>query len=263
MRPSERPTVSISDNPAAREQYQIETRPDGSGLVRLSAPYRSDGPKVYDCPCCAKRGFPKNIERDYIFRDPDGREVFKKRRFKLDPEFHNGRTKTFRYMYIPDPLHRPYCYTFAKPPGADQWLYRYGSWERGEPVFWTEGEKDADNVAALGVAATSHHQAAGNATAEQAMSVARSGVSEIVLIGDRDAPGYFDLLRRATLLRDAGVRSPVYIGVPPEPYKDVSDLLEAGGSLDDLTELGEPEWEAAAEYAATRSVGGYDYCGEA
>lgn len=115
----------------------------------------------------------KHKEAEYPYRDPRGRVVFTKIRFRHDPCY-CGRGKDFAYKWRPRYLKPGANDIWQKPPDADCYLYRLDeAWPfiaRGLPerIFWCEGEKDADTLRrGSHVVATSHHQGAGNATLAQ------------------------------------------------------------------------------------------------
>lgn len=102
----------------------------------------------------------------------------------------------------------------------------------GEPVWWCEGEKDADAIRGVGGVATSHWQGAGAATRDQAKWFLRgNGESLIRLVVDVDKSGCgaHCALARKRLLLSAGVaRSRIRIVAPPLPHKDAAAAIEAG-----------------------------------
>ncbi|MBL8989423.1 MAG: AAA family ATPase [Gemmatimonadetes bacterium] len=106
--------------------------------------------------------------------------------------------------------------------------------EAGEPVVIVEGEKDADNVAALGMAATCNVGGAGKWLPRYADWF--RGATVFVL-ADNDAPG----IEHAGTVADSlvGVAADVrQILLPGLPLKgDVSDWLEAGGDKEELARL--------------------------
>lgn len=102
---------------------------------------------------------------------------------------------------------------------------------RGDTVFVCEGEKDVESLRRLGLVATCNPGGAGKWRDEFA-EVLR-GTSAVV-IADRDEPGYRHAQAVAKSLRVAGV--PVEVKEPTEG-KDITDHLEAGCSLDELTDL--------------------------
>lgn len=106
----------------------------------------------------------------------------------------------------------------------------------GLPLFLTEGEKDVDNLRAVGLRATTH---AGGAKAwrpdeyREALRGAR-----VCILPDDDEPGREHGRAVATSLR--GVAAEVRVLNLGRPgVKDVSDWLAAGGTADELLRLAE------------------------
>jgi len=103
------------------------------------------------------------------------------------------------------------------------------------PVFVTEGEKDADSIVRVGQVATCSPGGAGKWRPEYAEHFA--GISEVVIVADRDAPGYRHAREVARSL--APVVGTVRLCEPAQG-KDVTDHLVAGLPLDELIVLTEP-----------------------
>ncbi len=206
----------------------------------------------------------KLFDRAYSYRDPGGTEVFQHVRYRLDPPV-NERAKTFRYRWRRD----AHCvWVNRKPPGADDFLYRlpelYAALRKrtAEPIYWCEGEKDADALATLGVLATSHHQAAAHATEAQAAWL--KPARRIVLLADRDVPGAACALHRHRLLRAVGVDPARIRCCVAAEGKDAADHVEAGYDLDDLVPVRADDLYRAAARAtpATYQRAGYSPPGE-
>jgi hypothetical protein len=113
------------------------------------------------------------------------------------------------------------------------------------PVVVVEGEKDADNLARIGVLATCNAGGAGKWTAEHAEFLRGR---HAVVLPDNDEPGRNHATQVAQSL--AGIAASVRIvelpGLPPKG--DVSDWLAAGGTRDELKRLAAaaPEWTPTA-----------------
>ena len=114
----------------------------------------------------------------------------------------------------------------------------------GKTIFICEGEKDADNLRALGLAATSCPMGAGKWQA--AYTKALDGCCEAVVLADKDEPGRIHAYDVASDLYNAGV--PVKMIEMPDiegaTIKDVSDWLSAGGTREELLFLVDkrPRW---------------------
>jgi hypothetical protein len=112
----------------------------------------------------------------------------------------------------------------------------------GDPVFVTEGEKDADALVRAGYVATCNPGGLGKWRPEHTRAL--EGAKQVVVVADRDPPGR----RHARSVRDqvAGVAGEVMV-VEAVEGKDVSDHLAAGLSVEQLTVLGD---EALDGYCA-------------
>ena len=113
-----------------------------------------------------------------------------------------------------------------------------------ETIFIFEGEKDADNLAALGFIATSCPMGAGKW--QRTYTEVLHGCCEVVVLADRDEPGQTHAETVAGDLSSAGILVKVMElpDINSTPVKDVSDWLTAGGThaafLDLLKEC--PHW---------------------
>lgn len=99
-----------------------------------------------------------------------------------------------------------------------------------EPIWLVEGEKDADNLAALGLLATTAPGGGGNFPLTPEFGRWFDGRS-VIAIMDNDATGLRWRERVTQAIADV-----VHISMPA-PAKDVSDWLSAGGTVDGLWEL--------------------------
>lgn len=133
-----------------------------------------------------------------------------------------------------------------QPDGAGGWtwslkgvtrtLYRLPSVldaaQNGHMIYVTEGEKDADRVAAEGVVATCNSGGAGKF--DRHLAAHFKGARQVVIIADRDGPGIEHAEQVAKACADHGVPS---IIVQAAKGKDASDHFTFGGTLDDLVPL--------------------------
>lgn len=110
-------------------------------------------------------------------------------------------------------------------------------------VFIVEGEKDVDRLAALGVVATCNAGGAGKWPAE--LTECLRG-ADVVILPDNDPPGrkHAEVVAEALHGTAERVRIVALPGIPPKG--DVSDWLDAGGTLAQLFALGDlaPPWGA-------------------
>ena len=106
------------------------------------------------------------------------------------------------------------------------------------PVVIVEGEKDADNLAALGVIATTNHGGAGKWTPAHAAHLTNR---HVVIVPDADGPGERHAHAVAASLQ--GIAASVRLVRLPTG-KDASDWLQAGGTPEQLRELAAvaPAW---------------------
>ena len=112
-----------------------------------------------------------------------------------------------------------------------------------DAVYIVEGEKDADNLAALGLIATTNPNGAGKW--RDAFTAHLKG-RECVILPDNDAPGRDHAAKVSASLRAAGVDH-VIVPLPGLPDKgDVSDWLAAGGDVVQLANFAADAWTAPA-----------------
>ena len=125
--------------------------------------------------------------------------------------------------------------------GAERPLYRLQdvAWaiSQGLPVFFVEGEKDADRLAELGVTATCNFGGAGEWRDEYAELLKGA---DVTIVADRDEPGERHARRiRASLRGKARVVRIVQSKTEGSGH-DVSDHLDNGYELSDLVPLAGP-----------------------
>ncbi len=114
------------------------------------------------------------------------------------------------------------------------------------PVFVTEGEKDADRLAGLGLTATCNPSGAGKWRPEHS---AHLHGGHVVILPDNDDPGRKHAQQVAMSLQGRA-KSVRVVDLPGLPEKgDVSDWLEADGTVDELERLAAStsEWSPPAE----------------
>lgn len=163
------------------------------------------------------------VVAEYPYCDEHGELLLTVKRY--EPGF-DGERKTFRQ-------HRAGGAAGVK--GVRRVLYRLpevlAAAKSGQgPILVVEGEKDADNLAAMpGVVATCNVGGAGKWSEEYTKSLA--GAAEVVVISDRDEPGRKHASAVAASVQRAGI--PVRV-MEPARGKDVSDHLAAGLGFDDL-----------------------------
>lgn len=180
----------------------------------------------------------RTLVHEHPYHDLQGREVFQHPKWRLDPPDRRGRSKESTYRYR---TRHEHVWIFGKPAGADDLLYRLPDLmdeicvprlTSGMQVWWTEGERDAETLRAMGFVATSHHQAAGHATLEQAETFAGYR-GQIVLAADRDRAGAVDVVLRWRLLREVGIHpAQMRIVLPLQRFRgaDVTNHFDAPGA---------------------------------
>jgi putative DNA primase/helicase len=153
----------------------------------------------------------------------------------------------------------PKAFLQRRPNGGDDWIwnlkgvervpYRLPALLKASEAIVCEGEKDCDNLARLGFAATTN-PGSGEGGRKWPASFAQWFVGRHVrILPDNDAPGHKHAAAVAGKLADAAASIKVVAlpGLPPKG--DVSDWLAAGGDVDQLRALIEaaPYWEPSEE----------------
>jgi hypothetical protein len=131
----------------------------------------------------------------------------------------------------------PKDFRLRRPDGRGGWtwnldgvrrvVYRLDELAEQRRVFLVEGPKDADNLAALGIVATTTPGGAKAWRAEYAQQIASAGVGEVIACRDNDAPGLAYVRAAAADLAalNLTVRMLELPGVPERG--DVSDWIDA------------------------------------
>jgi 5S rRNA maturation endonuclease (ribonuclease M5) len=171
------------------------------------------------------------IETIYRYRDAEGRVVFEVVRFKDRKDFRQRRpTGDGRYAWNLKGI-EPILYRLTELLAASK-----------EEVVWLcEGEKDADRLASLGQVATCNPMGAGKWRDHYAATLEGR---RVIVLPDNDDPGRDHARQVAGSLvgRAASIK---VLELPDLLEKgDVSDFLDAGGTVERLRELveGVPEW---------------------
>ncbi|MCC7406683.1 MAG: hypothetical protein IT442_01335 [Phycisphaeraceae bacterium] len=181
-------------------------------------------------PRASERAFlaPKRIVATYDYRDAAGKLLFQVVRFE---------PKAFRQRRPVDAQRgNPTRGWIWNLEGVPRVLYRLPELlaaARERWVFVVEGEKDADRLASLGLIATTCPQGAGK-WSKLADDSALQG-RRVAVIPDGDATGLAhaqDVIRRLT-----GKAAELRLIHLPGGHKDVSDWLDAGGTVQELMAL--------------------------
>ncbi|WP_186442847.1 phage/plasmid primase, P4 family [Desulfobotulus alkaliphilus] len=163
---------------------------------------------------------PANLKAEYLYRDEAGKELFRVRRYEA-----NG-AKTFRQGHFSEGR------WVSSLKDIRRVLYRLPEVVASSNVLLVEGEKDADNAAALGFTAT---------TGPMGASSWKPGYAEalrdkhVAVLPDKDEPGQVYL--KAVIRSLVGVAASVRTVLLPGPGKDISDWIQAGGTKEQLVAL--------------------------
>jgi len=220
---------SVEARGAVRSAYQHSARQpiDGKGTKGAKPTTRkaSRGNAPGGPPAGAKEA------ARYPYHDEAGTVLFEIVRYQWpDPSAPGGYGKTFRPR---QPDGRPNL------DGVRRVLYHLPALMAAEEVFVPEGEKDCDNLAALGLTATTNPGGAEKWRTEYSETLRGK---RVVILPDADEPGrrHADLVARAL----HGVAASVKVLAVPDGAKDVSAWLET-----------QPDPAEAAESLAIMAVG--------
>ena len=189
----------------------------------------------------AKDGSLGRIVATYDYHDQHGQLVFQVVRYE---------PKTFRQRR-PDPA-TPDAWIW-KMAGVEFVPYRLPQLLAATTVYVAEGEKDCDNLAKLGLAATTNP---GGVKKWRASFAQHFVGKQVVILPDNDAAGqeHAKLVAKNLAKTAASVRIVTLPGLPPKG--DISDWLE-GRSKDDLLAL--VEASSASQPKLRPSTGEADY----
>lgn len=141
-----------------------------------------------------------------------------------------------------------------RPDGKGGWTWSLGEVRRviyhlpdlaeHERVYWVEGEKDADRLWGLDLAATTSPSGASSFRDEYARQLAEAAIREVVVIPDHDRPGHTYATAAGRAMQAAGLavrwlELPDLGEVQDKHGPDVSDWLDAGHTADELLTLAE------------------------
>lgn len=127
--------------------------------------------------------------------------------------------------------------------GVERVLYRLPALldaiAREEDIYIVEGEKDADRLAALGIAATCNPGGAGKWRDSYSKSL--EGATRVFVVSDNDSAGRKHAVEVA---RSIGQDCCAILELPGLPPKgDASDWIAAGGTREQLESLANDAWE--------------------
>lgn len=184
-------------------------------------PVERHDPPVQSTPSTPKKKQKLDLVDTYDYTDEAGNLLFQKLRFVNE----EGK-KTFRQR-------RPVGDNWEfNLDGVTQVLYHLpevvAAVAAGKTVVVVEGEKDVETLRALGRVATTMPGGAGKWREEHTDALRGA---DVVIVSDNDDPGKAHAARVHDELTAAGCTVRVMI---PEGVKDITDLLESGGSISDL-----------------------------
>lgn len=215
-----------------------------------------------------RRGLKPRFALKYEYRDAKGIVRFEKQRFDLVDAEGTVVDKAFTVAHRPNAEKSPYIWKTGVGPYSSL-LYRYPELRRaikvGDEVWWTEGEKDADNAAkAWGITTFTHYQ--GNACANDSQLHRLVEASYVNIVIDRDRMGAYIGWYHYWKLVDDLFFEPADIQLWTAGIRknkaDLSDHIEAGLGLDDLeavdiNEIGPIAEEVAEQRANAKSNPGW------
>ena len=186
------------------------------------------GLKVTDLYPPRKEERKLSLVATYDYRNEKGELLFQKQRF-VD----QWGKKTFRQRR-PDPANPgKYIFSLDDTPKILYKLPEIIEAKKNSEIIWlVEGEKDADNISKLGFCATTPPNGAGKWLDIHTRALEGA---QVWIVADNDIVGRQHAQMVAKTLEKNGCT--VISWVPPNNFKDVSELLGAGKSLDELIEL--------------------------
>lgn len=192
---------------------------------------RGDVSEPCDLPACARarerEGSGISCIRRFLYVDADG---------VLVGQVHRWEPKSFRPFTLADD--GAWRLGGSIPPVPYQLPHVRNYLGAGGTVLIVEGEKDADTINHLGrddLAATTNAGGAGKWTPGHTQHLAPTlskGAGQVIVVGDDDDPGRKHAEKVADTFIDAGLPRPRVVF--PSRGKDVSDHLDAGGTIDEL-----------------------------
>lgn len=151
-----------------------------------------------------------------------------------------------RELAVGGTRHKKFVQQFRQPDGSFGWskpdtftpvFYRQAAVDQalanGVPVWIVEGEKDAENAVAAGIAsATTNAQGAGQFPAELIEQLH----GHVVIVADRDLAGYSRARDLKVALTGRGVTVTILLPATREAKSDLTDHLDAGYGINDLVQ---------------------------
>jgi len=230
----QRQSLSVGEGSDGRVLIKCHAGCDVKAIVRaLGLEMRDLFPPKERKPKRKRNRKEKRIVATYSYVDEDGRLLFEVVRYE------------------------PKEFVQRRPDGRGGFIYNLGDVRRvlyklpdvlravqlGETVYITEGEKDADALAALGLVATTNPHGAGKWRDEYSETLRGA---HVVILPDKDDVGrkHGEAVARSLWGKAKSIK---IVELDGEGVKDVSDWLAAGGTKERLLELvaQTPEWQPA------------------
>lgn len=205
--------------------------------------------KVLDITPSPRHNGKRRIVATYRYQDLDGREVCQKIRYA---------PKDFRQRW-PDGQGG---WLWKRPGNAPHLLYRLpelrAAIAEGRTVFVAEGEKDADRLASAGLVSTCNIEGAARpdqrAKWRSEYTEQLSGADRVILLPHNDEQGRAHMKHIAAQLQGK-VGEVCWLELAGLPEKgDVSDWLDAGHTIDELTALANEATHEQPEPATARAA---------
>lgn len=180
----------------------------------------------------------KKLTKVYHYTDESGADLFEVCRYEWTEQGLRKKTFLQRHYDPSDPAAKADGYVW-ETRGIRSVLYRLPAVRRaidaGEPIYIVEGEKDADNLAALGLCATTNPGGANKRTPKwlPEHTAQLKGAKRIVILEDNDETGVGDRKQVAAWLaaeyEDVRLLSMTDIVPDLQEHGDISDVLERLG----------------------------------
>ncbi len=174
----------------------------------------------------------KRCVAKYNYVDEHGTLIYQKLRF--EPKTFQFRKPTQQGGWIP-----------TIGPNTRRVVYHLDEIQQQSIVYIPEGEKDVDNLRALGLVATCNDSGASRNAhepkwkADHSNQLQAAGVQMAIVLADNDEAGSAHALAVAQSLGMVGIQAKV-LHLPGLPeHGDVTDWIEAGATVEDLQEAAE------------------------
>ena len=191
---------------------------------------------LHDEPGADRPGTARRIAATYRYEDESGNLLFEVLRY--DPKDFRPRRPDGKFTL----------------DGVRRSLYRLPHLAEKRRIYFVEGEKDADRLASLGLAATTTQGGAKAWRKDYAAQMAGLAPEEVVLIPDNDEAGEEYVAAVGRDLVAAKLRVKVLRLAPLPPKGDVSDWLDGGGTAGALDALADEAPAMTAPGEAPRAT---------